>query len=481
MAADRTVQAPPGAPEPTTALPAVPGEVWRIAIVIVLGGFMAQLDSSLVNVGIATISRQLSASLDTTQWISSGYLLALAAGLPVCGWLSRRAGTGRLWLGALAAFTLLSGLCACAPDIAVLIVLRIAQGVAGGLLVPAGQTVIGQAAGPQRMGRVMSTVGIAVVIGPALGPALGGLLIAHLSWRWLFLVNLPIGAVALLLGRRMIPRGDRQSGQRFDVGGFVLIAFGLPALTYGLSQAGHAGAATVSIAVPTALGAVALIIFGWRSLRQRRPLLDLRLFANRVFGAAACLCLFSGAALFGGLIILPLYFQILRGDGVIGTGVAMMAFGIGSAVMMPLSGRLTDRIGGGIASIVGLTVSALAIAPFVFLGAAASMILIEALLALLGVGIALAVMPAVITAYATVAREQLPDATAQINIVQRLGGAIGGALFVALLGTATGAPAKLGAFHTAFAWLTGATVLALAAAVWLAAARGKQDWVTRAR
>jgi MFS family permease len=181
-------------------LTTVPPETWRIAWVIVIGAFMAQLDAALVNVGIATISRQLSASLDTTQWISTGYLLALAAGLPVCGWLSRRAGASRLWLSALAGFTVISGLCACAPTIAVLIVLRIAQGVAGGLLVPAGQTVIGQAAGPQRMGRLMSTAGIAIVIGPALGPALGGLLIAYLSWRWLFLVNLPIGAVALLLG-----------------------------------------------------------------------------------------------------------------------------------------------------------------------------------------------------------------------------------------------------------------------------------------
>jgi EmrB/QacA subfamily drug resistance transporter len=467
MSSDRTVQAAAGVRKPP-ALAAIPGEVWRIAWVIVLGAFMAQLDSSLVNVGIATISRRLSASLDTTQWISTGYLLALAAGVPVSGWLSRRVGAGRLWLGALADFTVISGLCACAPGIGVLIVLRVVQGVAGGLLVPAGQTVIGQAAGPQRMGRVMTTAGIAIVVAPALGPAIGGLLIAHLSWRWLFLINVPIGAVALPLGLRVIPRTDRQQAGPFDFRGFALIALGLPAVTYGISQAGKAGAATVSIAAPLALGMIALVLFGWRALHKDRPILDLRLFANRVFTAAACSCLFSGAALFGGLLILPLYFQLLRGDTVIGTGLALMPFGIGSAAMMPLSGLLSDRLGGGIVSVAGLILCVAATVPFAFFGATASMALIEALLAVFGIGIALAVMPAVTTAYATVARQHLPDATAQVNILQRLGGAIGGSLFVALLGTATSPPARLSAFHTAFAWFTGATILALAAAIWLA-------------
>ena len=447
---------------------AVPAEVWKIAWVVTLGAFMAQLDSSLVNVGIATISHRLSASLDTTQWVSTGYLLSLAAAVPACGWLIRRYGAAQLWLGALVGFTVISALCAAAPTIGVLIVLRVAQGVAGGLIVPAGQTLVGQAAGPQRMARVMSTVLIAVVVAPALGPTVGGLLIAHLSWRWLFLVNVPIGAITLPLALRVIPRTSGQPAHRIDLGGFVLIALGLPALTYGINQAGQSDVAILSIVLPLALGAIALALFGWRALHQDRPLLDLRLFTNRVFTAAACSCLFSGAALFGGMLLLPLYFQLLRGYSVIDTGLALMPFGIASALIMPIAGRLTERLGGGVVAIGGLTLCAAAITPFVFLAADINIVLIEALLFAFGIGIALAAMPTVTTAYASVEREQMPDATAQINILQRLGGAIGGSLFVALLGASTGHTVTLGAFHTAFAWFAGATILALTAAIWLA-------------
>ncbi len=177
-----------------TRSPSIPPEVWRLAYVIVFGAFMAGLDTSLMTVGLATIAHDLHGSLTSAQWVSSGYLVALAAVLPVCGWLGRRIGAGRLWLIALAAFTVLSGLCALAPSLPALIVARVLQGAAGGLLVPAGQTVLGRAAGPGRMGRVMNTAGIAVVLAPAIGPTIGGLLIENLSWHWLFLVNVPVGS-----------------------------------------------------------------------------------------------------------------------------------------------------------------------------------------------------------------------------------------------------------------------------------------------
>ena len=187
----------------------LPWSAWRLAAVIAFGAFMSGLDASIVNVGLETIARDLHASIGTTQWAANGYLIALAVSLPVCGWLGRRVGVGRLWLVALAGFTVTSGLCALAGNIHQLIGLRVLQGLTAGLLIPAGQTVIGQAVGSRRLGVVMATLGVAVALAPALGPTLGGVVIHLASWPWLFLVNLPLGALALHLGLRYVPRVNR--------------------------------------------------------------------------------------------------------------------------------------------------------------------------------------------------------------------------------------------------------------------------------
>jgi EmrB/QacA subfamily drug resistance transporter len=449
-------------------LGSIPPEVWRIALVIVFGAFMAGLDTSLVNVGLETIGRRLHSSLTSVQWVTSGYLLALAGALPACGWLSRYLGAGRLWLWALAGFTVTSGLCALAPGLGVLIALRVAQGVCGGLLVPTGQTILGQAAGPTRMGRVMNTVGIAVVLAPAIGPAIGGLLIAHLSWRWLFLINVPVGAIALILGLRVLPRGQARTAGRLDLNGLLLVSAGLPLLTYGIIAASAARSITGAPALAAIIaGAAALGMFIRRSLHSAAPLLDLRVFASRVYTAAETSVFFIGAAQFGGMIILPLYFELLRGKGVVGTGLLLLAYGAGAAIAMRTGGRLTDRFGGGITSVVGLIVTVATTIPFIFLSMHASLIVVEFLLFVRGTGLGLSGLPAMSAAYSAVTRDRLPDATAQGNILQRTGGALGSALFVVIL--ENNARSVEASFHTTFFWLTITTAAALAAALWLTA------------
>jgi EmrB/QacA subfamily drug resistance transporter len=461
--ADATSSTAAAAAGRPAALAPIPAEVWRVAWVIVFGAFMANLDTSLVNVGLDTISRDLHGSLASAQWVTSGYLLALAGALPACAWLGRHFGTGRLWMYALTGFTITSALCAAAPNLPALIVLRVAQGITGGLLVPAGQAVLGRAAGPSRMGRVMNGVGIAVVLAPALGPAIGGVLIHTLSWRWLFLVNVPVGVVTLIRGLRHVPRGQRGIAGPFDVTGFALVASGLPLVVYGIITASQLGSLTaVTVLVTLIPGALALAVFAWWTMRQRAPLLNLRLFSNQVYSAATTSVFFTGAALFGGLIILPLYYQLYRHESVVATGLLLLAYGAGAAFSMPIGGRLTDRIGGGKTAVIGLTVTVAATVPFVFLDANASMAGVEVLQFLRGIGIGLAGIPAMSAAYASVGREHLPDATSQVNILQRVGGALGSALFVVILdnhGAITTA-----AFHATFWWITGAGVLALISA-----------------
>ena len=241
--------------------------VWRLAWVIVFGAFTSGLDASLANIGLDTIRTDLHTTLDRVQWVSSGYLVALAVSLPICGWLGRRVGTGRLWLAALAAFTLASGLCAAAPGIGALVALRVVQGLAAGLLIPAGQTILGRAVGPGRLGRVMATLGIVVTVAPAIGPIVGAAVLHSLSWRWLFLINLPIGALGIALGLRYVPRGRGEA-----------VA---PLWTGSGSRAPRRGAAAARLRVhrvgfgrrrshrPLVVGVAALAAFGVRSLRPR--------------------------------------------------------------------------------------------------------------------------------------------------------------------------------------------------------------------
>lgn len=452
----------------------IPAAVWKVACVLVAGGFVASLDTSLVNVGLDTVGRDLRAPLTAVQWVTSGYLIALAAALPACAWLGRRVGSGRLWLWALIGFTAASGLCAVAPNLAALVVLRVLQGAAGGLLIPAGQTVLGQLAGPTRMGRVMNTVGVApLVLAPALGPALGGLVISSVSWRALFVVNLPVGAAALAVGARIIPRGRPTVAGRLDLVGLVLAGGGLPLIVYGVTAAAsQRGAASPSAVVALFTGIVALVTFAMRCGRRADPLLNVRMFAHRVYAAAQAAVLFTGASLYGGLVIVPLYYEQFRHLGVVATGLLLLPYGAGAGLSMRAGGWLTDRFGGGIVATGGLAVCVATTAPFAVLGPHAGMTLVEALQLGRGVGIGLAGVPPMSAAYATVPADLLHDATAQTNIVQRVGGALGTALLVVALEDGSTPGAK--AFHTTFAWLAAISAVAAIAAAWLAVTQRRE-------
>jgi len=436
--------------------------VWRLAWVIVFGAFASGLDTSLVNVGLDTIGTDLHAELTTVQWVANGYLLALAVALPAAGWLGRRLGVGRLWLLALATFTVASGLCAVAPSIAALIGLRVLQGLAGGLLIPAGQTVLGQAVGSRRLGRVMATLGIAVTVGPALGPVIGGLLLHEASWRWLFAINLPIGAVGLLLGLRYVPSGRVDDALRLDWQALGWISVGLPLIVYGFTAVADRGVPTAVPAATAVGGAGALAVFVRRSRRSRFPLIDLAVFRARAFAAATATSGVTGMLLFGSGLLFPLYFQLGRHAGVVQTGIELLGIAGPTALVLPVAGRLVDRHGGGAVSVLGTALAAVAIVPFAVLPVNADPVVVHVLLASLGIAIALAAVPPGITAYKTVDPAKLADATTTINITQRLGGALGGTLFTLVLLDA--------GFHAAFWTMAATSLAALATATWLSIA-----------
>jgi len=440
--------------------------VWKIAGVVILGMIMSILDTTIVNVALRTLGHDLHSSISQIQWVVTGYLLSLAAVIPITGWAARRFGAKRVYMTSLVLFTIGSALCAVAASTTSLVLFRVLQGAGGGMIMPVGQLIMAQVAGPQRMGRVMGIVSMPAMLAPILGPVLGGAILQNLHWSWIFLVNLPVGVIAFVAAWRTIPHTESGEAGRLDLVGLALLSCGSSSLVYGLSQLGTNASLTAPLVVWPILAGLALGgVFCWHALHAERPLLDVRLYANRVFGAASLTTFALGAALFGAMILVPLYYQEVRHESVIVTGLLTGPQGLGMLLVMPLAGRLSQRHGGGRIAIFGVGILCLGTLPLAFVGASTSIATISVVLLVRGVGIGLAFMPAMTAAFASLRSDQLSDATPQLNVLQRLGGAIGTAVLAVVLQRASGgvtSPTALAsAFDAAYWWSLGIAVLAL--------------------
>lgn len=426
-----------------------------VATVVVLGALLSILDTTVVNVAIEALARELDAPLATIQWVATGYLLALATTIPLSGWGADRFGARRLFLAAVALFSAGSALCGAAWSAESLIAFRVVQGLGGGLILPAGITLIGQTAGPQRMGRTMSAIGVPMLVAPMLGPLLGGALLDAVSWRWLFLVNLPVGALVLLLAARLLPRDPAPTpAQRLDWRGLALLSPGLAALVYGLARIG----ASADALLPLLAGTLLVAAFTRHALRRDDALLDLRLLRERTVAAAAATLLLLGGAFLGALFLLPLLFQLARGESAFATGLLLLPQGAAAALTMALAGRLSDRVGAGRVVLAGLLPFALGLAALTRIGPDTGDLALGGALLLFGAGTGATMMPAMTAAYRTLERAQVARATALLTIVQRLGSSLGVALAAVVLGDGRSAAD----FAAAFRW---PLLLALAAVV----------------
>jgi EmrB/QacA subfamily drug resistance transporter len=443
--------------------------VWRIAGIVIVGSIMSILDTTIVNVALSRLGHELHTSIAHIQWVVTGYLLSLAAVIPVSGWAGRRFGAKQVYLTSLVLFTAGSVLCGVATSATELIVFRVVQGIGGGLILPVGQLMMASAAGPRRMGRVMSVVAVPAMLAPILGPALGGLILDNTSWRWIFFVNVPIGVVAFVAALRGLPRSERQDAGRLDVLGLLLVVTGMPLITYGLAEIGTTGGFSSAKVIGPILGGLALVgLFIAHARRVPRPLLDIHLYKRPTFAAASITTFCLAAALFGAMILMPLYYQQVRGESVLATGLLVGPQGLGAALAMPISGRLTDRIGGGPLALFGVVVTTLTTIPFGLVGAHTSTTWLSVWMFLRGIGIGFAFMPAIAAAFAALKPHELSDATPQMNVLQRLGGSIGTAVLAVVLQRALISAhhpltpdATAGAYSTAFWWSLGITALAI--------------------
>ena len=397
----------------------LPAGIWKVASVATLGSLLSQIDSTVVNVSLSSLVVDLHSTLATIQWVTSGYLLALALVLPLNGWLIDRIGARKLYLWCFTSFTLASALCGAAWSAESLIAFRILQGITGGLLAPMAQLIMARAAG-RHLTRVFGYVAVPILLGPILGPVVAGAILQHLTWRWLFLINLPVGTLALVLALLFIP-GDTGAVERrpFDLPGFVLLA---PALVLFLYGADHirlrAGQACFAGSFPI------LLLFARYALRNgQRALLDLNLFRGGVFPVSARAQFLLNGIVFATQMLLPLY--LIEGCGRTPgeVGVLLLPLGLGMMAAYPSMGWLTRRFGIRSVAVSGSLLSLVSTVPLFYL-AEHRMVGPAFALALLlrGMGQGAIGVPSVSAAYGGVPKPQLAMATTTLNIVQRLGG-----------------------------------------------------------
>jgi EmrB/QacA subfamily drug resistance transporter len=393
--------------------------IWKITTVAVLGSFLSQLDATVVNVSLSSLAVELHSSLTAIQWVTSGYLLALALMLPLNGWLVERIGAKSVYLWCFSAFTLSSALCGLAWSANSLIAFRIIQGMSGGLMAPMAQMKMARAAG-RHMARVLGYAAVPVMLGPILGPVIAGAILQHASWRWLFLVNLPVGALAFVLAVLFLPNDhERDKAKALDLVGLALLSPGLVFFLYGSDHFGQRiGVAALLVSI------VLLAVFIRMALGKKdRALIDLQLFRSKTFTAAVVTQFLSNGISFAGLMLIPIYLIRACGRTPSATGWLLAPLGLGMICTYPWMGALTNRFGIRKVSAGGALLAFTATLPFIYL-ASHGLVLTVLLCALFirGMGLSSVGVPSISAAYASVRKQDLPMATTSLNIVQRLGG-----------------------------------------------------------
>ena len=408
--------------------------VFKIAGVVVLGAIMSILDVTVVSIALPTFQDEFHTSYATAAWTMTGYTLALATVIPLTGWAADRFGTKRVYMLALTLFVLGSVLCSMAWSIESLIGFRVLQGLGGGMLMPIGMTIMTRAAGPQRVGQVMAVLGIPMLLGPIGGPILGGWLIESATWHWIFLINLPIGIIALIYAAIVLPKDEAHPTEVFDWKGMLMLSPGLAAFLYGVSSIPEEGKiGSAKVLVPAIVGIALIIAFVLYALRVANPLIHLNLFKNRQLTVAViCMSLFA-IAFFGASLLFPSYFLQVRGEKTLATGLLLAPQGLGAMITMPIAGKLADKTGAGKIVIVGLVLAALGLSTFTQVSATTDYWLLLGSLFVMGLGLGATMMPIMTVALQTLTDHEIARGTTLMNIVQQVAGSIGTAVMSVVL------------------------------------------------
>lgn len=431
----------------------------KVITVVMLGGLMMQLDMTMTTIATKTLVAGFGSSLNTIQWVTTGYLLAMASTIPLAGWAMERFGARPVWMVSIAVFLAGSVLCGLAWSAGSLIAFRALQGLGAGMVMPVGQAVLVQMTPPGKFGRVMAALGVPAMIGPVAGPVLGGILVTSLSWRWIFYINVPVCLTALALSARAMPATVAPGRSRLDWTGLVLLSPGCAAIVYGLAQTSQShGFGDIRVLIPLIAGAALLAAFCLNALRIAHPLIDLRLFASRDFASASAAMFASGLVLFGAMGALPLYYQLARGEDAQQAGLMIIPLGIGMGLSLMIAGRLSDRFAPRAIALAGLAFTAAGSYAFTHLAVGTSDVLLGAAQLASGIGTGAALVPIMSAAFRGLAPAAVPRAASSIRIMQQLGGSFGsGVLFIIISHELTAHPhtasGMAAAFSVTFWWV----------------------------
>ncbi|MBI2696520.1 DHA2 family efflux MFS transporter permease subunit [Mycobacterium nebraskense] len=409
----------------------------RIAGVCGLACIMAILDNTVVLVAQPTFLAQFGSTQAIVSWTIAGYMLAFATVIPITGWAADRFGTKRLFMSALMLFTLGSLLCAVAPNILLLIIFRVLQGIGGGMLLPLSFVILTREAGPKRVGRLMAVGGLPILLGPIGGPILGGWLIDAYGWKWIFLVNLPIGLAAFALAGIMFAKDRPAPSEAFDFVGVLLLSPGVAAFLIGVSCIpGRGTVIDRYVLIPALIGLaliIAFVLHAW--YRTDHPLIDLRLFKNRVVTEVNVTLLVFAIAFVGVGLLVPSYFQVVLHQTPMQAGLHMVPVGVGALLTMPLGGVFVDKRGPGNIVLVGLTLMTIGLGIFTF-GVAKQAAYQPTLLAgltIMGLGIGFTTTPLNAALMQSLTPHQIARGTTLMAVNQQVGGSIGASLMAVIL------------------------------------------------
>ena len=402
-------------------------------LVALIGAFMAILDSSIVNVAIATIMHVFSTTTSVVQWVSTIYLLALGVVVPLSGWLGDRLGFKRLYMLAMAVFVFGSLLCTVSWSITALIAARVIQALGGGMIMPTTMAMVYRMVPKDRIGRAMGIFGVALLVAPAIGPTLGGYLVEYVDWRWIFTINRPIGVVGLFVSYFLLPEFETADAGKFDVPGAVSSAIGLFSLLLAFTKGADWGWTSERIILLFYVGLTSLGLFVYLELSSPHPLLDLRGLKYSTFTFANLTIVVTVIGMYAGLFYLPLFLQTARGLGAFKTGLLMMPGALLSGLMMPISGRLYDQIGPRWLVVGGLLLLAFLTYTFHNLTLYTPVLTVMMWVMLRGLVMAFANMPAQTASIAVIPQELVGRASALTNIISRVSSSFGLAVLTSIM------------------------------------------------
>jgi len=430
----------------------LPRELILISFILVLATLPAMLDTTIVNIAVNKLAKQFLTGLEKTQWIVTGYVFALGIAVPFSAWLMRRFGGKKVMTGGLSLFLIGSFLAALSWSMSSLIVFRIIQGFASGLLIPTLTTVLIQTAEGKNIGQLISIVSIPIVFAPILGPVIGGLILQYSTWQWLFWVNLPLGVIALLLLQWKLPHFDAvDKSSKLDWLGILLLGLISGMSIFGVIKIEEIDGQTVGILSFTiaAIAFLTYIIYAWK---KRSPaLIPLDLFRSKNFSASFTLLFLAGFVSNGPMLLLPLFFQDVRGLNVITAALWLIPQGLGMLITRTTVGKLTDKIGARLVALPAILVVLLGTVPFVFFDAGTNQWFIWLTLLIRGMGIGGFAIPVMSDSYVGLEKSQIPAASVATRIIQNIGSAFGSGILATVVSSALkGGKGNVSSMSTAY-------------------------------